>query len=335
MENLILTTDVSSAGRLKASRISTRVIGVCPRLVEGPLPSEAALIDFFGSVKLEDEMQDGSLHWQSWIGLRERQRAGTFRPSLTATCQEYAKIEIWIDPVPNSYLVLCQLIDALKSHPDILKRVTLVFPSRYLGGLSEEEFEQTRPSARPLTSEQLDLASRAWHAHNCDTPEAWIMLLRDDLAEIPGLRTFILRILAELPSATNGLSATEAHLLTLIQSKDANHSTIFTRYLQSEPRPTLDYWEAGRRIVSLSQCEPPVIIGVGEDSFSLDLHDDKARVAAYHERAWSLSNLGQRIVEDDDDLTEFIPMNRWLGNTHLTPDRLWRWDSRSETLVEP
>ena len=335
MESLILATDVSSAGRIKASHISNRVIGVCQRLIEGPLPNKAQLLDFFGSVQIEDELQDDSHHWQSWIGFQERRRLGSFRPSLAETCQDYDRIEIWTDPVPNSYLVLFQLINAFESHPDILKRVALVFPLQYVGGLSEKEFENARPLSRTLKSEHLDLASRAWAAHNCDTPEAWVTLLQDDLGEIPGLRPVILRILAELPSATNGLTATEAHLLTLINSTDANHSTIFTRYLESQPRPTLDYWEAGRRIISLSRCAPPVIIGIEEESFSLDLHEDKARFAAYRERTWSLSALGQRIVEDKVDLSEFIPVDRWLGNIHLTSDRLWRWDSRNEVLVEP
>ena len=77
------------------------------------------------------------------------------------------------------------------------------------------------------------------------------------------------------------LAASEAQLIALIRLKDANHRTVFGRYSQLEPRPALDYWEAGQRIVSLSRCKPPLITGIDEESFSLELHDDEARYKAY------------------------------------------------------
>jgi hypothetical protein len=188
---------------------------------------------------------------------------------------------------------------------------------------------------QPLTSEQLDLATRAWDAHHRRTPEAWFSLLKQEPAGVPDLHTFIRRILAELPAATNGLSATEAQLLDLISLEGASFSTVFSGYFQLRPRPTLGYWEVGRRIVSLSRCDPPIIIGVDEDSFSLDLHGDKSRLDAYRARTWSLSTIGQRILEGRDDLSEHFSVDRWLGNTHLTPSELWRWDATRDALVEP
>lgn len=335
MKTLILTADDCSAGRLKASKAADRVLGMNHRLVEGPLPNNEEQTAFFGSVRLTHELQCDIHHWQACIGFSDRQRLGLLRPSLVEACQEYDRIEIWTDSDPNSYLILFQLIDALKPHPDILDRLWLGFPSRYIGELSAAKFENARPHLQPLKSEQVDLLSRAWHAHQRHTPEACFSLLKLDLAGIPGLHALILRILAELPDAANGLSASEAQLLALIKCNGANYETVFGGYVQLRPRATLDYWEVGRRIISLSRCNPPIIIGVGEDSFSLDLHDDKARFDAFRARTWSLSALGQRIAEAQDDLAKYVSVDRWLGNTHLTPDRLWRWDATSEALVEP
>ena len=335
MERLILTTDVSSAGRIKASRSADRVIAMCQRLIEGPLPSEADNTTFFGSIQIENDLKDDPHHWQSWIGFPERRLLGTPTSSLAQTCHEYNRIEVWVDPVPNAYLIFLQLVEALNSHSDVLARVSLAFPSQFVGDLSEAEFETTRPLAHPITPAQLDLASRAWHAHTSETPEAWFKLLHEDLDAVPGFRQCVLRILAELPSTVNGLGASEAQLLALVGSKTANHSTVFTRYLRSKTRPTLDYWEAGQRIVSLSRCKPPIIEGVDEEMFSLNLHDDKARFNAYRNRGWSLSPLGERITEGVDDLAASVPIDRWLGNTHLTRNRLWRWNNAGQALVEP
>jgi hypothetical protein len=315
MGTLILTTNDCSAGRLKDSKAAERVIALCQRLVEGPLPNDEEEARFFGSRELDDVFD----HWQDCIGLSERRRLGNRRPSLVETCQGYDRIEIWTDPDPNSYLILLQLIGVLESHPEVLDRLSLAFPPGYVGELSAAELENTRPLSQPLTSQQLDLASRAWSAYRSGTPEALLGLLKDDLAGLTGLRAYIVRILSELPAAKNGLSASEAQLLALIKSKFANHETVFSGYLHSGPRSTLDYWEVGRRIVSLSRGNPPVVIGVEEDSFSLDLH----------------KVLGQLIEEGRDDLCKYIVIDRWLGNVHLTPDHLWRWDAARETIVDP
>ena len=146
-------------------------------------------------------------------GIAERKRYGLVRPSLVESCRAYDRIQIWAEADPNSYRVFCQLIDALKLQPDILDRLSLAFPAKYLGEITAAQFEKDRPPVNALTTGQLQLACRAWQAHSFPTPERWFELLREDTSEIPGLRTFILRLLAELPAITNGLSASEAQLL--------------------------------------------------------------------------------------------------------------------------
>ena len=334
MTRLVLTTCVSSAGRIKRSRIADRVIAMEQRLVIGPLPTSQRSAAFFDRIQVDHPDAEAG-HWQSWIGMGQRERLGNSRPSLAETCRDYDRVDIWIDPTPNAYLILFHLLDALRPCLDILERVSLAFPARPVNGLSGDELAASMPVLKSLTAEQRSLASGAWAAHSSPTPEAWLALLDEGIAALPGFRSFLLRILAELPSARNGLAVSEARLLGLIETGCAGHNQVFTAYLQSEPPPTLDYWEAGQRIVDLSRCEPPLILGVDEDRFTLELHDDTARYAAYLERTWSLSPLGQRIVAGKADLTAFIPTDRWLGNTHLTPERLWRWDEATETLIDP
>ena len=114
----------------------------------------------------------------------------------------------------------------------------------------------------------------------------------------------------------------------------ANYETVLGGYTASRPRPTPGFWDAGERTFSLACCDPPIIVGIKEKNFSIDLFADKAYYDAYRKKPWSLSPLGQRIADGHEDLAKVIHINRWIGNTHLTPDRLWRWDAAGETLVK-
>ena len=305
------------------------------RLVEGPLPSGGSQTAFFGEIPRAVALRDNPDHWLAWMGSGESRKMGKLRPSLAETCQGFDRIAIWVDPDPNSYLILFQLVDALKSRTDLLDRMHLAFPSRRVGELSAAGLRKMRPPPQRLTPEQIQLGCLAWRAHHSHTPEAWFGLLSNDLDQLPSMRAMVLRILDELPSARNGLGASERQLLAQFKNAPNNHGAVIGGYIGIQPRATLDYWEIGRRIVSLSRCEPPIILGVGESSFSVELHDDQARFAAYCARRWTLSPIGRRIVEGREDLCAHVSVDRWVGNTHLTSDRLWRWDGTSEALVAP
>ena len=191
---------------------------------------------------------------------------------------------------------------------------------------------------QPLTSERLDLASRAGTHITAQLPRLGSAFSTRIFPGVLGLRLNDPAFLRITCCHKRVSAPGESALLALDQVERGeflNGSSAVTP--RCEPRPTLGYWEAGQRIVSLSRCNLPIIIGIEEESFSVDLHADEARFAAFGARSWSLSTIGQSIVEGRDDLTKMF-----LGRSitarqyaHLTPDRLWRWDATNEALIEP
>ena len=78
-----------------------------------------------------------------------------------------------------------------------------------------------------VSGAELETASRAWQAYRAPTPEACFALLGTDLSALPLLRPALLDLLAELPSSTTGLGATEMRMLELIAWGFANANPLF------------------------------------------------------------------------------------------------------------
>jgi hypothetical protein len=57
------------------------------------------------------------------------------------------------------------------------------------------------------------------------------------------------------------------------------------------------------------------------------LRDLASRFDGYKSRQFSLTSLGKAILAGADDFSRHNPIDRWWGGTHLTNDRLWRWET--------
>jgi hypothetical protein len=56
------------------------------------------------------------------------------------------------------------------------------------------------------------------------------------------------------------------------------------------------------------------------------MHNEGARYARYKESRLSLTEFGKAVLAHEEDFSRHNPIDRWWGGTHLTNDRLWRWD---------
>jgi len=56
------------------------------------------------------------------------------------------------------------------------------------------------------------------------------------------------------------------------------------------------------------------------------MHDDANRFEQYKRSKLKLTELGKAILVQADDFSRHNPIDRWWGGTHLTNDRLWRWN---------
>jgi hypothetical protein len=181
----------------------------------------------------------------------------------------------------------------------------------------------------------FEIAGFAWQAYRAPTPQAWFNLLSMDLSALPWFRQAVVMLLEELPMAGSGLGATEMRMLELISEGNACPPDVFPGHEKRNKRRVFGYWEIGSLLDGLARCPAPVVTGLDEGPFTLEMHDDRDRRARYKRSRLSLTELGQAVLAGRDDFSRYNPIHRWWGGTELTNDRLWRWNQAKQALVAP
>jgi hypothetical protein len=102
-------------------------------------------------------------------------------------------------------------------------------------------------------------------------------------------------------------------------------------YFRSHPE-TATSWEIGSLLERLAHGPRPAVAGLDEELRTLDRENLRDRHTAYLRSELSLTEFGKAVLGHKEDFTRHNPIDRWWGGTHLTNDRLWRWNP---PLVKP
>jgi hypothetical protein len=334
MTRLILTADASAAGGLQRAGRAGIAIPIEPRLVWGPLPSDAALIERLAP---RTTQKPGS-HWLDF-------RYPTRLPAsiekigkdlgLIEFCERCEMVELWIDPVPNAQLILIQLLDFFRSYENTVSKLALFQADIVIGNQTPKAFSEWKPPGVKIGNDHLETASMAWQAYRQRMPQDWFDLLDKDIGALPQLRQTVLEMLEELPMPASGLGATEIRLLELISAGDLSPFDVFPGHMKRNTRRVFGYWEIGALLDGLARGPVPAVSGLDEGPFAEELHRDKARFERYKQSKLSLTALGKAILARTEDFSRHTPIHRWWGGTRLTSENLWRWDPVSHALIAP
>ena len=334
MTRLILTSSDSGAGGLMQAGLADIVIPFGIRFIRDRLPTPTGLATLFAARSAEHG-SPGS-HWLDFIRRRHLEEIGGRDLGLIELCERCEVIELWIDPDPNSQLTLIWLLDYLRHHAQIASKLTLVQADVAIGDHLLQEVATSRlPSVR-IRNDHLEQASAAWRAYRAPSPQDWFNLLSKDFSVLPQLRQSVLELLEELPMDATGLGATEMRMLELISAGNARPFDVFPGDKKRNERRVFGYWEVGALLEGrLAHCREPVVSGLDEGPFTLEMHDDRNRYERYQRSRLKLTALGEAILARAEDFSRHNPIHRWWGGTELTNDRLWRWDPANRALIAP
>ncbi|MBR0811760.1 hypothetical protein JQ544_09510 [Bradyrhizobium diazoefficiens] len=334
MKRVILTS--SSGVSLALADRADLVIPFIYRFVSGPLPSAGHLNGYLAwreSRTWYDEM-----HWSDCVPvrysllLRRQDRAG----ALLWVCENYGVdvIELWFDSEPNSQLQLVWILDYLRSKPpSATEKLRLRHVDFDLRGADPAALRLRDVQEFDLAESDFAIASMAWEAYRAPTPELCAGLLGRQLGNLRFLKPAMEDLLAELPSTTTGLGATETRLIELIATGRNRTDELF--------RPgalgtgMFDRWELGALLEGLAFGPAPAIAGLDAKLATLDPDNARSRNAAYRRSRLSLTEFGKAVLEGREDFRRHNPIRRWWGGTLLTNERLWRWDGQRRVLVAP
>jgi DNA-binding transcriptional MerR regulator len=213
-----------------------------------------------------------------------------------------------------------QLLDALAlAHeagvePDLI--VVDTFPGKPsfhgLGELTAAELETLWPARRTATEGELAAAAAAWSAFRAPEPDALVRLAETGTPELPLLAPALRRLLEELPA----LSRTERQALQVLAAGARTPIEAFLDSQKLEEAPFLgDTWffrtlaglgQGAGRLVATAEggaLPPPPPLG------------DPARFVRL---PITLTQRGEEVLAGEADRAELVPLDRWLGGTHIT-----------------
>jgi hypothetical protein len=329
MTRLIVTTDSSTAGAIQQAGLADLVIAIERRLVWGPLPSAVESDAFFGP----RTTQPHGLHWLDDTPPWRLEESGAKDLGLIELFAKYDSVEFWRGLGPNAQLILLWLLDHWRrrrnANPDFVVRC---LP---LSGRDVEPQEELYLPIVEIESHELKLASRAWRAYCAPTPQSWCDLFKTNLAWLPQLSPNATALLEELPCPASGLGGTEARILRLIARGGVQPFDVFPGHQKSYELHVCGYWEVGALLDGLARCTRPAVAGLDEGPFSLYMHNDSARFDRYKQSQLSLTEFGKAVLGGDENFWRHNRIDRWWGGTHLTNERLWRWDRATRLLIAP
>jgi hypothetical protein len=316
MTRLILSGHGSSALGFEESGRADIAIDLVSRLVWGPLPSDADL----AGILAPRSTQAPGWHWLDYASSAARKKIVGRNFGLIELCQQCETVELWFDSDPNQQLQLVWLLDYFGSHPQIVARLRLRLVDFKLIVATPEQLGGWDVPFVDVTKHELTTASATWQAYRAATPEACFNLLGSDLSPLPLLRPALFDLLEELPSR-----ATEMRLLELIARGYERKNELFYPRELGQRRVFLDQ-EIGFLLEGLAHGPRPAIAGLDDELRTLEKSNAWGRTEAFRVSRLSLTEFGKAVVAHKEDFSRHNPIDRWWGGTHLTNDRLWRWD---------
>jgi hypothetical protein len=331
MKRLIVTNGYSASGHLHVARAADSYVCLEGLLIWGRSLSDAELAECFGA----REKDQATPHWLHLVSRRHLEAIGATGLGFVEFCSRFDAVDLWMDPRPNDQFQLICLLHYLRPHREIVSKLSLVQAPVPLGGFDAGVQAIWKLPAVKISHDRIELAERAWRAFGAATPQDWFGLLATDLSLLPRLRHAVTAFLEELPWRATGLGATEMRVLEFIMGDRVTPSKVF-EHEANDSRRVFDYWELGTLLDRIGRCPKPVVSGIKDGPYDLDLVASRdGRYSRYMKSRLAVTPLGYAILGHADDFARHNPIDRWWGGTHLTNDRLWRWDQDNKVLVAP
>ena len=114
-------------------------------------------------------------------------------------------------------------------------------------------------------------------------------------------------------------------MLEMIASGYANVNPLF-HYSEVRRTRIFNESELGYLLDGLAFGPRPAIAGLDEELRTIGRDNLRARHESMLRSRLSLTEFGKAIVAHKEDFSRYNPIDRWWGGTHLTNERLWRWN---------
>jgi hypothetical protein len=253
---------------------------------------------------------------------------------------EADEVVLWFEHDLYDQLQLVEILARAATHPraGVLRLICIDRHPAHprftgLGELSLAELAALWPERRPLSAAALTAAAAVDAALRAPDPRELARLAAGSVDELPFLAPALLRFLEELPSTGDGLARSEWHVLRAIEAGATTPATVFHDTQRMEEAPFLgDTW-CFRRIHELGSGATPLV--AADAGAHVPLPPPLGEAGAFRAARLSLTAAGRSVLDGAADRVALVPLDRWLGGTHLVAPAPWRIDAALGELVAP
>jgi hypothetical protein len=168
----------------------------------------------------------------------------------------------------------------------------------------------------------MALAGSAWAALRAPLPGGLGAIAATASPELRFLGEAFDRLSREYPSTRDGLSLTERRVLAAAADGARTVGEVFARVGAREARPHLGDTFCFQIVAGLARARTPLL--AAEPPTGAVGAGTRVRLTA----------AGRRVLGGDADQVALNGVDRWIGGVHLAgPDRPWRWDEGTESIV--
>lgn len=327
-KRLCLTCDDASAGYLKqyhqAAVPRPTIVPLHVRLIRSPVVDPTFPVTD-GIRDCESDIPEDAL------------RLPAIEPTINSLLPRWKdadRIEVYVDPDPNSQLLvmflLSEALRAVLDRPDVF----LLHGQIRWGQVDARTPPDTVASSTRVTERHRTAAASIWSAYCSPTPEAWLGLRPEDVALFPFLEGARQALLDDLPRRDTGLGACERLALTSIGADGNSVSGVISAFVE-DPSPLIDLPQIIALLSSLASGAAPLIDGLNGRLGADDFCDDADAWDAFRGSCVRLTDVGRKILAGELDFVEVHGIDRWWGGTRLNGHACWRWDHRTRALIPP
>ena len=319
--DLIITNGDAAGELLRRAIPRAEVLPWRDVLHEGPVPPTGTLAELT-AIRAE---------YLADRGWGEREEIATYlqaRDRGLANSTAFDRVVLWFEHDLYDQLQLLQILDWFSREPmNADGSLLLVQASEFLGRQTDDEIEALRTLEELVTPEQLALAANVWAAFRAPTPKPWQALPGGDLSPLPFLASAVRRMLEELPGR-DGLSRSERQVLSAVGGGITTPPALFVAVQRTEQAAFMGDWSFFGLLDGLGLARVPLIAGLDGAPFS-----PESTSPAYFQSELALTAFGEAVLEGREDHAAMNGIDRWWGGTHLTGERLWRFDADVERLI--
>lgn len=257
------------------------------------------------------------------------------------------EVVFWFEPDLFDQLQLIQTLARLAAKAsDARPTLTIVPADLFLGPLLPEKFTPLYAARRTVRERDLQHGTDAWTAFTGDGPDALMLMAQQldreiesrtyassDEVRLPYLASSLRRILEEYPDSGHGLSRSERQICEALAPGEVTLSKLYrTSHQSAESWIWMGDWSFAWYVERLSDGVQPLLMHGNGTRVIPPQRDRDAK--AFWERTVKLTPFGHEVVRERADAVAVNGVDRWIGGTHLTSARHWRWDGRSGRTVE-